>query len=427
MRWNAMGMLLLLGAGACARTGTDQAIAGAATGFPSFEPNHGPPPGWTGPVFQLSQNYPTAIPTGDSLPWLKYDFRTDPKGYLMAIRAYAYAGNINRGNDSAGNSLDWHTQTNPVRVWYNMPWRHYGTNGREFIHGLTMEFNSKPHYLDPNQSDTAHTWARGMYNPTAAYTLGQVWPNPNGPSDSSKATFLEGALIIKLLFTTADSTQVPEVKGAYTWDADIYTGATCDSCARAVQPVRLIQMDVAVKDSRAPKTAWVFGTFVYDWDEPGATVWDKMVPLGLMWGNDPEVNSSMTNPVLKESNIFKDVTVRLPEHLGCNGRLSGPLDNPVSSCMSCHMGAQAPQSHGFPVVTDSIKCDSPQNARFWQDLPGSEAFDTTAGVKALDYSMEMASSIQNYLLAHKDVSFSPDGKTFTVKGSALIHHVVRRE
>jgi hypothetical protein len=31
-----------------------------------------------------------------------------------------------------------------------------------------------------------------------------------------------------------------------------------------------------------------------------------------------------------------------PQHFGCNGRLAGPVDNKLSSCLSCHGGAFAP-------------------------------------------------------------------------------------
>ncbi len=50
----------------------------------------------------------------------------------------------------------------------------------------------------------------------------------------------------------------------------------------------VLQIDVAVKDSRASgTTGWVFGTFNYNSAASGARPWDKMVPVGLMWGNDP--------------------------------------------------------------------------------------------------------------------------------------------
>jgi hypothetical protein len=406
------------------------AVAGAeakvtSPGFPSYNATYTPPQGWTGPVFALSQDYPDSL-SKERPPFLDIDFMKEPEAYLMKVREYVYQGNIERGTDSAGNTLDWIVQRNPVRTWYHMPWRDYGSRGREFVHGLTMEFPSQPKYLDPRQGSKHFTWAKAMYNPIAAYTLGKVWPNPAAGPTMSAALFAPGATIAKLLFTTADSTDVPEVQGTYVWQANIYTDPACDTlpCARSVQPVRLIQMDVAVKDPRAPVTQWVFGTFVYDKDARGASVWERMVPLGLMWGNDPQITSSSTDTTLKDSRILQ---VKMFEHLGCHGRLSGPLDNPKSACMSCHMAAQFPGAN--PVPAPGSACDSPANAKFWQNLPPGTVFqkfgDTTT--TAFDFSMEMASSVENYMVARQHPTISPDGRTYVLPGHNVTHQVVRRE
>jgi len=39
---------------------------------------------WTGHVFQLSQNYPTAV-SPDVQPWLQFDPKTQPDQYLNAL------------------------------------------------------------------------------------------------------------------------------------------------------------------------------------------------------------------------------------------------------------------------------------------------------------------------------------------------------
>ena len=62
-------------------------------------------------------------------------------------------------------------------------------------------------------------------------------------------------------------------------------------CARSTEewgPVRLVQFDIAVKDSRAQGTQWVFGTFVADGERKAGepNPWNRISPLGLMWGND---------------------------------------------------------------------------------------------------------------------------------------------
>ena len=422
---------LILAVGGCGKerggppAATSSVAKATPAGFPSYNSTYAPPQGWTGPVFELSQDYPDTL-SKERPPFLDIDFMKQPEAYLMKVREYVYQGNIGRGNDSAGNTLDWIVQRNPVRTWYHMPWRDYGSRGREFVHGLTMEFPSQPHYLDPNQGSKHFTWAKAMYNPIAAYTLGRVWPNPAAGPAMNAGLFEPGATVAKLLFTTADSADVPEVQGTYVWQANIYADPACDTlpCARSVQPVRLIQMDVAVKDPRAPVTQWVFGTFVYDKDAPGTSVWERMVPLGLMWGNDPQITSTSTDTTLKESRILQ---VKMFEHLGCHGRLSGPLDNPKSACMSCHMAAQFPGAN--PVPSYSSACDSPDNAKFWQNLAPGTVFqkfgDTTT--TAFDFSMEMASSVENYMMARQRPAVSPDGRTYVLPGHNVTHQVVRRE
>ena len=49
--------------------------------------------------------------------------------------------------------------------------------------------------------------------------------------------------------------------------------------------MRLLQVDVAVRDARATKTGWVFATFVYDKTMTAPTPWAKLRPVGLMWGD----------------------------------------------------------------------------------------------------------------------------------------------
>lgn len=133
-----------------------------------------------------------------------------------------------------------------------------------------------------------------------------------------------------------------------------------------------MQFDVAVKDERATGTGWVFGTFVADGERRAneANPWNRIAPLGLMWGNDtPPVDgfaaSSPADPRLngfKSEVIFWDAVDMLnaaggasvaqqPGHLGCNSRLNGPADNANSACMSCHMTASVPDKN---MVTPPI-------------------------------------------------------------------------
>ena len=93
-------------------------------------------------------------------------------------------------------------------------------------------------------------------------------------------------------------------------------------------------------------------TLVYDSAASG-DIWDKMVPLGVEWGNDPEATSA--DMPLRENWINPKAPQYSTQTLGWGGRLSGPNDGarnniavngvvmknePDSGCISCHSTAQ---------------------------------------------------------------------------------------
>src|SRR5262249_17303258 len=121
-----------------------------------------------------------------------------------------------------------------------------------------------------------------------AFTIGKVWEDPESPNlDAAK--FEDGAVAFKLLFTTATDTQVPFLANSFKWQANVdLLNLSPASTARRPADVLLLQVDVAVRDDRAETTTgWVFGTFMYQNDAPGSTPFERLVPVGLMWGNDP--------------------------------------------------------------------------------------------------------------------------------------------
>jgi hypothetical protein len=356
---------------------------GAAGTFPDVL--MAPTQGWAGPVFHLSQQYPNT-PGNEPQPWKQFDFRTQPNEYLKAVLAYCLQGNI---------EADWDIRQNSVRRWYHAPWLHWGRNGREFIHGLTHERISMPGELAATQTSQFQNWAVGMYNQPGGYTIGKVWQNPLSPNINA-AVFPEGTVSFKLLFTQATRNQVPYLAGSKEWQAYIYSRINIPTNPREnriVETLRLLQVDIAIKDSRAKETGWVFGTFTYNGTLPGQNGWAKLVPIGLMWGNDPGVTVAMVRQgyLLRESRIYRNTAVPR-QHLGWAGRLNGPVDNPISSCLSCHSTAQWPAV--APAIPTNAQPGSPGWLNWFRNIGPGQAF--SAGSKSLDYSMQLAVGIGNF-------------------------------
>ena len=116
--------------------------------------------------------------------------------------------------------------------------------------------------------------------------------------------------------------------------------------------LRLLQVDFAVRDERAP-IGWVFGTFMYDCFHEDSRVslwylllrirktllihyiqpWYRITPVGIMWGNDPKFTTddygnkellpqeTWINPIADERR--KSLGGTRPSW-GWNGRMNGP-------------------------------------------------------------------------------------------------------
>lgn len=354
------------------------------------------PAGWTGNVFRLAQDYPTSIPT-DQQPWLAFDPTTQPQQYLEAVLAYFYEGNIQPTVEGSFNPA-----ANKVRGWYNAPWQDYGLNGREPIHGLTRERVNLPGELAPTQTSPWNNYAVGFYNAPGGYTIGQIWLDHGKPNPAAATSMPEGTVGAKLLFTTASVAEVPYLAGSPTWNAYVFSDVNnprpTPQSPRGVVQVRLLQIDIAVKDSRVKnKTGWVFGTFVYGGGPGGkpGSGWTNVAPVGVMWGNDP--GYSGTGP-LQETWI--NPAVKMP-HLGYQGRLNGPVDNPVSSCLSCHSTAEDPSGNNM------IPPKGQDPSRWFQNLPSGTAFDK--GATSTDYSLQVQVGLTNFANAQQ-VAKAPNDK-----------------
>jgi hypothetical protein len=363
-----------------------------------------PPSGWTGPVFKLRQDFPSSQPSAEQLPWKSIDFRTQPGEYARAVLAYAFEGNL---------PVDWQVEKNTTRSWYHAPWLHAGTNGREFVHGLTRERSSRPRELHPNQTSTFQNWAVSVYNAPGGWVIGKVWKTGGAP-DPAAAVFPDGTVAVKLLFTNATVAQVPYLKGAFEWDANIHR--TNSSTTRAIRKVRLLQIDIAARDARADgTTGWVFGTFVYDANRTGASPWEKMVPVGVMWGNDPGV---LPGQPLSETWINPDNNT--PQHLGWGKRLNGPVDNVTSSCLSCHSTAQYKATS--PMTAPAAFTVGQSLARYFRNVLAAVPFD--AGQVSCDYSLQLAMGIQNYHAAMDPPTPAAGGRG---RAAARVYKISRDE
>jgi hypothetical protein len=272
---------------------------------------------------------------------------------------------------------------------------HVGDSAREAIRGLTFERRSRPLELGPKQTETQQNWGTGFYNPVGGYVVGKVWADGNDPRPRA-SQFLEGTVVVKILFSAAPLEQVPDLTGSPTWRAYIreqHDGGP--GGARKMADVRLLQMDIAVKDARAGTTGWFFGSLVYHRERSGLTAWHKLAPGGLQWGNDPGLDqAAYDNHVRVTETRISGGTPPLTKYkkeMGWLGRLNGPVDNQKSACMSCHSTAQWPAAPMLPGEHDD-------RMKWFRNLRGDQPF--LPGATPLDFSLQIALSLQNFCAAN---------------------------
>ena len=358
----------------------------------AFKDAHDPkPPGWTGRVFKLSQNYPTALPAAGTHPWTAFDFKTATGApqYMKAILDYCLAGNT--ATNGEDNFAD--VGNNPIRKWYHAPWLDFGAKGREFIHGMTSERRSKALELGPLQTHDRDNWAVGMYNARGGYAIGKVWADPAHP-DPRLAAFPLHSVSCKYLFSTAPLSEVPFLDGSLAWQGDINRAT-----GNGPRPVlHLLQLDIAVKvPSTKSPIGWVFGTFQYEKgsnNNNSPDWWKHMVPVGLMWGNDVPHLVANQAPKMQWINVNRGQKIRLGFR---NQLLDGPIDNPHASCTACHGLAQINRINNPPDTlpqrpsTDALS--TAQIQAYFHDLKSGEAF--SPHYVSVDYSLQLQVGIAN--------------------------------
>lgn len=294
-----------------------------------------------GPIAQWRTDYPEDLERDENnqlvtrTPWTSIDFTKDTAAYMDSVLSV-----IKTDFHKDGDVL----KRNKEHRWWMSLWMDYTRYGREPRMGLTKE-------RGPNEKDLSKTsragyqvWAVGFYNEFGALTFGEIFEDPCNPSVPVAVNFARNTVSIKFLFTDAAPNEVEYLKGGPVYKAMIDPNHNnTDPKKRIVSELRLIQLDIAIKDTRADETNWIFGTFGWVGPAKGDGLFDNLVPVSLQWGNDPgvyddNIKESWINPVLHE------VMYGWPERptLGFKGRANGPADNIRSSCLSCHATARSP-------------------------------------------------------------------------------------
>lgn len=355
------------------------------SGYLGTFPNHEDilPADYQGQTFQLRQDYPVTMPNTPK-PWEAINFKTEPKHYLAFIKQTLYQGMA---------EADWRPGKNQEFAWYHMPWVTQGRRAREGLRGLNRNADVKPFELAPEQTEPQQKWELSFYNDYAAYQVGQVWRNPalKGAPDLTKTEFPEGSFIAKFVFITGSDSQLPFMQGAPSVIANIHQTIDRNS-PKTIAPVRLVQMDFAIRDKRADDTtSWVMGAYVYDKNSPGQD-WDKMVPIGLQWGNDPDITPSMVKQgiKLKETILMPTIPEYAAKRMGYGGRLNGPLDQLGSSCLGCHSMAQWPG----PLNKTPLGNSEQEKMAYFRNLKPDEPFEKDK--TSLDYQLHLENSFRTY-------------------------------
>lgn len=372
------------------------------------------PAAYPGPWFQpnLLEQAATGVP-GGARPWSAFDPR-DPGerlGYALALRNYAMSSAVVRAltpqlvadadyRDPQGGTV---TTSQRNQKWYPAPRMFYGATNtpgtREAAHGMTLERTVRVNELGGNTA-AFQNYAVAYYDARGGRVLQRLWKTTTPGVDQPKLSgmkFAEDSFVFKLLYSAAPPSAFPQ---------DLLAGSLqlgiLPNPGGAPVLVRLMQIDIAVKDRRASATGWYFATYAFAAMQPGTSPWTKMAPVGLMWGNDP------AGAPLTESWINPAAPAYARAHLGVEGRLNGPVDNPASACMSCHSTAQAPAL--APMLPIAACAQPPFRADWFRNLRGTTAFgrrQVSAGVcqtdasgvtvTAADYSLQLSSTVARAL------------------------------
>lgn len=402
------------------------------------------PEEWTAGFRTASYDYPTEPVASEWIPGAGSGRITadNAKQYMMRLKEYIAADISGLVNDP----LHW----SPAEAgWYDMIWTAQGAtladgsidpnSGREALMGsYTGQILQPDTFDDPRPAVAFQNHAVIFYNDVSAAMLGRVWKDPYQP-DLDDPQFPEGSIVVKVESATLSPEQWPPLEDSaegwvYRPTVEEIENPKVSTKKPQVVPVYFSQMAVKIKDSIAsPETGWVFMGFVYDKNARGETVWDRAVPVGAMWGNDPQFADTPSgknpNGALLQTWVNPDGPAYTRQTLGWGDRLAGPMDvatrhNVItvsgvryqgdkdlaaSSCLSCHGSAQFPFTENlypspnkvFPEDGNPFMLYDPGTAewaRWFQNRPGTQALSGAGrdGIVALDYDMLLTFALGTY-------------------------------
>lgn len=366
-------------------------------------------------VVKLNTDYPTHI-SGFQAPWADINYQDDWKRYMSTVFS-----TIENEVTIENNRI----RLNPSSSWYEALWMDYGNAGREPLNGLTRERGPDEGDVAPSSPEGGQVWAIGWYNHVGAKTFAEIYEDPCNPKLQERVDFEVGTVSIKFLFTTLDKKVIPYLDGSPEINAMIDSKENEGDRVKAIpenrvkRKLRLLQVDLAVRDNAAAETGWIFATYV--WAQSGKTNWkDNLVPVTLMWGDDPKVYDNQ----IKQSIINTNLRGKLygwdkRPFLGFMGRGNGPADNSRSSCISCHASAQYPRP-SIGNLNPRIDLEKAQtdfqyrkehvDQRF-NNLQSGDSFDSSVkNAVGLAYSLQIQGGIERLCAAWCDkvVTSEPD-------------------
>lgn len=379
---------------------------------------------------------------------------------LTVASAPAYAAGLKKLLDEdlrilINDAASW----DPVAAgWYDLVWQGEGspgpggatdpTSGREAVMNTYTGQILPPEAFAAPYTPTVSVQNHAViyYNAYAAKALGDVFADIYDPRITGFA-FPEGSVVLKVEAATPTPDEWPVLDGTSTWTVFRPTVAAQQAGPPPYQAevleTRPIQVSMRIKDSAAsPLTGWVFAGFVYDRRAEGQTPWDRFVPLGLQWGNDPEYatlpDGRPADGALAETWVNPDAPAFVHSTLGWGGRLAGPMDVatrhnvittdgtryppevgfPASSCQSCHSAAEFPFTVNlYPSPNRSFPQDkvapfllhvpgSAPWAEWFQNRPGTTPFSDNIGGHALDYDMALMFALGSAAAATGNMQFA---------------------